>query len=225
MTIWARCTKSCNRIVVLVVLGGAVAMSGCKSDGSSSTASSSVGSNQAPAISGSPGSSAVAGQKYTFAPVASDADGDALGFSIANRPAWAQFETTTGRLTGTPTESDLGSFANIQISVSDGKATTSLSPFALSVITASGPGGVVVLAWTPPQANVDGSALDNLGGYRIHYGTSADQLTQAITIDDAAATSYQVTGLAPATYFFAVQAFTTDGAESDLSQIASKTVI
>ncbi len=85
--------------------------------------------NRAPTITGTPASSVVAGQPYSFTPSASDADGDALSFSIQNRPAWATFASSTGQLSGTPTRTQVGSYGNILISVSDGK--TSDAPRAL----------------------------------------------------------------------------------------------
>jgi hypothetical protein len=168
-----------------------------------------------------------AGQKYTFVPVASDADGDTLGFSITNGPTWAQFDTVTGRLSGTPAESNVGSSANIQISVSDGKVTTALPAFALSVTSAAAAPaatGAATLSWTAPTENIDGTALTNLAGYRIRYGTKADQLTSEITINNVGTTTYMVTQLTPATYYFAIQAVTAAGAESELSGVASKTI-
>ena len=39
----------------------------------------------------------------------------------ARKPAWASFDTATGRLWGTPEAEDVGNFTNIGISVSDGK--------------------------------------------------------------------------------------------------------
>jgi len=76
-----------------------------------------------PTISGTPPANVVAGQAYSFAPSASDPGGNALTFSIVNRPSWATFSTTTGQLTGTPTAANVGSYANITISVSDGTLT------------------------------------------------------------------------------------------------------
>src|SRR5262245_2927361 len=58
--------------------------------------------NRAPTITGSPPTSATQGTLYTFTPTASDPDGDALTFSIANRPTWATFNSTNGTLQGTP---------------------------------------------------------------------------------------------------------------------------
>src|SRR5262245_28788244 len=58
--------------------------------------------NTPPTISGMPAPSVTSGQTYSFQPSASDANGDALTFSISNRPAWASFSTSTGLLAGTP---------------------------------------------------------------------------------------------------------------------------
>ncbi|MDT8388511.1 MAG: putative Ig domain-containing protein, partial [Thiogranum sp.] len=49
-------------------------------------------SNDAPIISGTPPTTVAQGALYTFAPTASDADGDTLTFSITNKPAWATFD-------------------------------------------------------------------------------------------------------------------------------------
>ncbi len=89
--------------------------------------------NKAPSISGSPATQVSAGQNYSFRPSAQDPDGDDLVFSIANKPNWASFSTSSGRLSGTPTNANAGDYANIVISVSDGEASTSLPAFTLAV--------------------------------------------------------------------------------------------
>ena len=77
--------------------------------------------NRAPTISGTPATSVTVGQAYVFQPAASDPDGQALRFGIANAPTWATFDVTTGRLSGTPGAAHAGTTAsNIVISVSDG---------------------------------------------------------------------------------------------------------
>ncbi len=60
-------------------------------------------------------------------------DGDALTFSIANKPDWASFDAATGLLNGTPPPAAVGTNSDITISVSDGQATVSLAPFSISV--------------------------------------------------------------------------------------------
>ena len=91
-------------------------------------------SNRPPVISGSPGSSVMATTNYSFAPVASDPDGDTLTFSIVNKPSWATFNSTSGELSGTPTESHVGANSAIVISVSDSLGSVTLAPFSVDVI-------------------------------------------------------------------------------------------
>src|SRR5436190_937591 len=93
--------------------------------------------NRAPVISGSPMTSVAAGLPYAFQPTASDPDGDPLTFTIANAPAWATFSATTGRLQGTPGAVNAGTYANIVISVSDGKASAALPAFSITVANAA----------------------------------------------------------------------------------------
>ena len=57
--------------------------------------------NKAPTISGTPVTSAKTTLPYSFQPVAADADGDKLTFSIAGKPDWATFNPSNGALAGT----------------------------------------------------------------------------------------------------------------------------
>lgn len=178
--------------------------------------------NKAPTIAGAPAMQVNAGSAYSFRPTAADVDGDTLTFSIANRPAWAAFNTATGQLSGTPAAASVGTYANIVISVSDGKARTALAAFPITVADVSN--GAASLEWVPPTQNIDGSALTNLAGYRIVYGKSAAQLTQTIEVANAGMSSYVVDGLAPGTYYFAVRAYTSKDAESADSNVVAKVV-
>jgi hypothetical protein len=89
--------------------------------------------NRAPVISGRPSTSIRAGERYNFSPVASDLDDDPLTFSITGRPAWADFDRTTGRLYGTPIDADAGSYDGIVITVSDGELSNDIGPFTITV--------------------------------------------------------------------------------------------
>ncbi len=94
-----------------------------------------TGVNEAPTISGTPPASASSGVPYTFTPSASDPDaGTTLTYAINTQPGWATFSTTTGRLSGTPAEGDVGSTTNgIVITVSDGSLSSTLPAFNLTV--------------------------------------------------------------------------------------------
>lgn len=179
--------------------------------------------NRAPVISGTPAKSVNVGSAYSFRPTASDPDGNTLTYAIANRPSWASFNTSTGQLSGTPTAAQAGSYGNIVISVSDGRAKASLPAFAISVVPVSSTNGTV-LSWTAPTSNTDGSTLTNLAGYRISYGTNASALSQTIQVANPSVTTYNIDNLAPGTYYFAVRAYTSSGTESANSNVQSKTV-
>lgn len=186
--------------------------------------------NYAPTLSGAPSTSATVGTAYSFTPTAKDANGDALGFSISNKPAWATFSTSTGKLSGTPWTANIGTYSNIVIKVSDGKTTTSLPAFAITVKAASTSGGssttsgAATLNWTPPTTNSDGSVLTNLAGYKIYYGTSATNLASSITVSNAGLTSYVVSSLSSGTWYFAIKSVNSLGVESALSNTVSKTI-
>lgn len=82
----------------------------------------------------------------------------------------------------------------------------------------------VMVSWSPPTQNVDGSALGDLAGYKIYYGVDEDNLSDSISVD-ASSTSYTMTGLlAGTTYYFAVATQNLSGVESDLSAVVSTTV-
>jgi hypothetical protein len=112
--------------------------------------------NRPPSISGSPASSVTAGAQYTFQPSASDPDGQALSWSITNKPAWASFNASTGRLSGTPASSQVGTTTGIVIGVSDGTASASLPAFSLTVNAAANRPPVV--SGTPPTSVTVGNA-------------------------------------------------------------------
>jgi parallel beta-helix repeat protein len=98
-------------------------------------------SSAAPSISGNPTRSVEAGSGYSFTPSAADPDGDDLDFSISSLPSWAQFDTNTGTLSGTPQSGDVGSYSGITIQVTDGQSSVSLPAFSINVSEAIGAGG------------------------------------------------------------------------------------
>jgi Putative Ig domain len=186
------------------------------------TVSAPAPANRAPVISGTPPTSVLVDRVYDFRPTASDPDGDALSFTIANKPSWASFDAGTGRLWGTPDAGDAGTWSGIRITVSDGAASAALATFAIVVEQVAL--GSVTLSWTPPTQNEDGSPLTNLRGFRVYYGTSSSSLGSMVEIPNAGVTTAVVENLSPATWFFAVKAFTTEGVESSFSNIASKQI-
>jgi hypothetical protein len=179
--------------------------------------------NSAPAVSGNPPSSALNGRVYSFRPEAIDPDGDALTFSIANRPAWASFDETTGRLRGTPSPAELGVSSDITITVTDGATSVALPAFSITVVAVAT--GVATLGWIPPTNNTDGTALTDLAGFNVYWGTEEGDFPNSASIENPGLAAYVIDQLTPATWYFTVTAVTATGVESSFSNVAAKTVM
>jgi hypothetical protein len=179
--------------------------------------------NQPPVISGTPSTAVTVGSAYSFAPVASDPNGDAITWSIAGKPGPAVFSTVTGELTWTP--SAAGTWQGIVITVTDSRgASASLAAFTITVAPAAQT-GTAALSWMAPAQYTDGSPLPvgELDAYRIYHGTSAAALARVAEVDSAT-TAFNVTDLDAGTHYFAVTAVSGTGMESSLSQVGSKTI-
>jgi hypothetical protein len=160
------------------------------------------------------------GQAYSFAPTATDADNDTVTFTIANKPAWAAFDVATGKLSGTPAVTDVGTYSAVEIAATDGEAVAALPAFNITVAAAAVSQGVAV-AWTPPTQNADGSTLTDLSGYKIHYGTASKSYTESIPVNNAGVTRYSLETLPKGQIFIAMTAVNASGAESDFSSEVS----
>jgi len=183
--------------------------------------------NRVPMISGTANTVANEGVPYHFIPVATDADGDVLTFSVLNKPAWANFDSATGELSGTPGGIDAGSYIDIIISVFDGEQAVSLAGFNLDVNASQAPTtGSATLSWSAPTTRVDKSPilLSELKGYRIYYGTTAGNLTLLIDLEEPTTVQYVVEGLTEGTHYFAVSVYDVEDNESAWSTVRSKTI-
>jgi len=175
-----------------------------------------------PTISGTPATSVVAGNAYSFTPTTTNPSGAALTFSVKNAPSWATFNPATGELSGTPTEAEVATYSNITISVSNGTASASLPAFPIAVTQMAN--GSATLDWVAPTENTNGTALTNLAGYRIYYGNLATAMTQTVQIANPNLVSYEISNLSPGTWYFSVRAYSTANVESSASAVASKSI-
>ncbi|MCU7847364.1 MAG: putative Ig domain-containing protein, partial [Candidatus Thiodiazotropha sp. (ex Lucinoma kastoroae)] len=182
--------------------------------------------NQAPIITGTPEQNVIAGDAYIFSPNASDPDDDSLNFTVTNLPNWARFNSTSGILSGTPSEEDAGLYEGIVISVTDNNETSSLAPLNL-LVEASEPTnttGSVSLAWVPPSTRTDGSSLDmsEIAGYKVYMGATQDTLEQVMDFADSTTQNCVLDDIENGNYYFAVTTYDNDGNESGFSNIAMK---
>jgi len=113
----------------------------------------------APVLSGTPAPSVTAAHYYSFQAGAAGSTAGKLTFAIANKPAWAQFDTNTGRLYGTPLPpAAIGKFAHISISASDGSSRATLPAFSVTVLPL--PNTPPVISGSPGTAVAVGRSYD-----------------------------------------------------------------
>ncbi|HEY0342889.1 MAG TPA: putative Ig domain-containing protein [Steroidobacteraceae bacterium] len=180
-----------------------------------------------PTISGTPPTQAQAGKAYSFTPTAKDPNGKTMSFSVQNKPSWASFSIATGQLSGSPGNADVGTDANIVITVSDGTTSAALAAFTITVAAAPTPPqtqSTATLKWAAPTQNTNGTPITNLSGYVVAYGNSASSLSQTVSITNPATLSYTVQNLGTGIWNFAVSSTESDGTVSALSTVVSKTI-
>jgi hypothetical protein len=225
-----RSAKSVSFVSKIIISLFGVASCGGEEGGEAVSAALPVGGNApaattgdgAPWIVGDPSTAVAFGATYSFLPKADDPDGAPLSFSIAHRPAWATFSSTTGRLSGTPGPGDVGSYENITISVSDGTHSVNLPQFHVNVVgTAT---GSITVSWLAPAENSDGSPLTTLAGYKLYWGTAPGDYPNSVTVNHPGIMTYVIESLTPGTYYLVVTAFDADGIESEYSDVTTETV-
>ncbi len=181
-----------------------------------------IPTNRAPLISGAAPSVARIGEPYVFQPDVSDPDGDALGIKAGNLPPWARLDPQTGRISGTPRPGDEGIHESITLTVADAARSAELGPFSIYVTAPP----VARLTWERPPSKVDGTPLDDLAGFRILYGRSAEDLDHSILISNPAQTTYEFAAeeLGSGIWYFAVVGVNEGGLEGPPTVPAMKSI-
>jgi hypothetical protein len=98
------------------------------------------------------------------------------------------------------------------------------SPGATPQASSPQTSGTATLSWEAPTTTTSGAALTDLGGYRIYYGLKAEDLTQSVQLAGVGLQTYVIDSLGQGTWYFAIKAVTSQGVESALSNIVSKTI-
>ena len=73
----------------------------------------------------------------------------------------------------------------------------------------------LILNWTAPTTNEDGSPLQDLAGYKVYYGTDSHQYSRVVTVGSE--TSVEIGDMGPGTWYVAIIAFDMLGNESNYS--------
>jgi hypothetical protein len=78
----------------------------------------------------------------------------------------------------------------------------------------------IVLVWTPPSCNDDGSPLTDLAGYYVYSGTSPDTLIPSF-FTNADVPTISLRFPSGGVYYFGVTAVNVDGIESPMTPVVS----
>jgi hypothetical protein len=150
-----------------------------------------------PTVSGNPPTSVIAGSSYGFTPVATDPSGKTLTFSVAGKPSWASFNSSTGQLSGTPSSSYVGTYAGIVISASDGTNSASLPSFSITVVANTATAGGPVVLYTDIIAGPNTGGENNEGAYLSIFGVNFGSNLSNVSVTVGGGTVARVIYLGP----------------------------
>jgi hypothetical protein len=121
--------------------------------------------NQVPEFKATPDTEALVGKGYVYSAIAVDADGDALTYSLLEKPQGMEIDAQTGIISWNPVAGDIGNHA-VTVEASDGKGGVAQQKYTLSAINpppnrppifTSTP---VVDAWIKQPYTYDSHAVD-----------------------------------------------------------------
>jgi hypothetical protein len=105
------------------------------------------------------------------------------------------------------------------MTVFNGLLRSSLS-FSITVAPAAA-SRFATVSWTAPTANTDGTALTNLAGFNVYYGTEQTDLEDVVAVTDRSVLSIVVPQLTSGVWYFQVTSVNTFGTESAPSDMVS----
>jgi predicted phage tail protein len=136
---------------------------------------------------------------------------------------------TACNLNGTGSANSVDTGASAAVTDSSALSSTSPIPSVNVAPTTSGTPATTAanrsaqLSWSMPLTNTDGSALTDLAGFHVYYGTDPSNLT-LVDVPNAASVAYTAANLTAGTYYFTVTAYNSSGVESAQPTVASAVI-
>ena len=139
-----------------------------------------------------------------------------ITFDVTNLPTWLEFDAATSTVSGIPTESDVGLYENISISVTNGEQIVVVGPFSIEVVMAAYD---ATIYWEPVTHFEDGALLTNFSHYNISWVRDGESATQSENIYNQLSDNAVITGLRTGSYSFSMKTVLASGIESEVSNI------
>jgi VCBS repeat-containing protein len=127
-----------------------------------------------------------------------DLDGDTLTYSAVDLPAWLSINATTGVLSGTPANGDVGSY-NISVAASDGQAIIS-DAFTITVTNTNDAPIVTAAATISPIA--EDSAAITITAAQLLSASSDPDVGDVLAVVNLSASSGMLVSSGPGTWSF-----------------------
>lgn len=116
--------------------------------------------NWPPFINSDPVTLVEQGDRYEYAVIASDNDGDPLEYALSTAPQGMSIDSDSGVIQWTPGESQVGNYS-VVVEVSDGRGGIAQQPFGLVVSPSGSNGARLVTVNTDPAAGADYTSLQD----------------------------------------------------------------
>jgi len=209
-------TRILGALTISVIL-----LSGC--GGSTQSAGSAADASVAVAAPQNTGTGTDSSTSTGSTPIASTA---VASTSVASTPV-ASTPVASTPVASTPVASTPVAFTpvvSVPVTSTTPVASTSSSSSSSSGGTSGSATENVTLSWSAPTENTNGSALTNLSGYIIYYGTSASAMTQTIDINTVGMLTYVVGDLSAGNWYFQIVAVNAAGVESSPSATVNASI-
>ena len=159
--------------------------------------------------------------KTVLVPITSQASGTYFAFALTSVQGSANFGTpATATIDVNAATASTGSSSSGGSSSSSGSSSSGGSSSGSSSSSTNS----VSLSWSAPTDNTNGTALTNLAGYHIYYGTNSTDLSQKISLTTVGLLTYVVTNLNSGTWYFYITSVNTAGVESRPSAVVSASI-
>jgi len=139
---------------------------------------------------------------------------------IDGLPNWLRYDPSLEELHGSPTNADAGVYDSLVLTTVDHLGL--FQSHHLSVEVAAISDFSAEFSWWAPTQRTDDSALTNLAGFKIYAGRNQHTMQEWVTIPNPTVDQYTIENLGSGTWWFALSAFDTYGAESDKSAAVSR---
>lgn len=198
-----------------------VALTACKTTGSQPVAQAVEPANPvSPIVPSARNMIAVIDQPFVITKADLDLSEDHHVVQIAGLPNWLSFDPSSEELHGSPANEETGINDSVVLDTVDELGRSQSHQLTIEVAAISG--FTAEFSWWAPTQRTDDSALTNLAGFKIYAGRNQHDMEEWVTIPNPSIDRHTIENLGSGTWWFALSAYDSAGAESEKSAAVSR---